>query len=205
MALCNRFNPVADIEVVIWHIEESEEYLRSLIPPFLMTLYESSLEKMKSQKRRNEWLGARALLHSVLNIHSPICYKESGCPNVEGCHISISHTGRYVALAFSKKHEIGVDIEQYGSKIMRVADRFIAPSESLKSELTCNYALFLWTVKEAVYKMGNIGPNLKDEIFVSPIILKDQGRALAEVPKRETSYEVYYMRCEDFFLSLTWK
>ena len=205
MALCNRFNPVADIEVVIWHIEESEESLRSLIPPFLMTLYESPLEKMKSQKRRNEWLGARVLLHSVLNIHTPICYRESGSPKVERVHISISHTGKYVALAVSNKHEIGVDIEQYGSKIMRVVDRFIAPSESLKSELTCDYALFLWTVKEAVYKLDNIGSNLKDEIFVSPIILKDQGSALAEVPKTGMSYEVYYRRCEDFFLSLTWK
>lgn len=205
MALCNHFSPTANVEVVIWHIEESEELLCSLIPPFLMCSYEIPLREMKSPKRRSEWIGARVLLHSVLNIQSPIHYNESGRPEVEGCIISISHTGKYVALALSKNHEIGVDIEQYGSKVMRVIDRFVAPSESLGSEMTCNYALFLWTVKEAVYKLGNIGPNLRDEIFVPPILLKNKGKALAVVPQLEASYEVYYMKSEEFFLSLAWK
>lgn len=73
-------------------------------------------------------------------------------------YISISHTRGYVAVALHSSCEVGMDIEQYGTRVRKVASRFIrSDEEPAMMEGDEVYALLLhWSAKEALFKLMGV-------------------------------------------------
>ena len=94
-------------------------------------------------------------------------YDSNGAPSLKsGKNISISHSKYYSGLVISD-FQIGIDIEFYRNKILKIGPKFINIDE--------NYALgkiedltFIWTVKEAVYKAFRVpGISFSKQIKIS--------------------------------------
>lgn len=202
MSLYKRLDFSPDIKIAIWHIEESEEQLLSLIPPFFRSVYLPALERFKSLKRRREWLTSRVLLHTVFKVCNALKYDAGGKPCLAESKISISHTGDYVVVALSNLTDVGVDIELHGDKALRAYQRFSAPSEWPSVPMESQYALFLWTAKEAAYKLFNTAPDFRTQIRIQPVSLGENGTATATFVEEGTTCQIYYADHSSFFLSV---
>lgn len=147
---------VGDRLWAVWKTEETADVLLSFLPVKQQEACRVGMERFTALSRKLEWLSVRVLLYTVLQEEKDIAYTPEGKPFLadHSYFISISHTRGYVALALSKSGPLGIDIEQYGKKVHRVAERFVRSDESV-----CPYQgddtwslLLHWSAKEAVYK-----------------------------------------------------
>ena len=148
-----------DLLVGVWKVDETIEQLRSMFHQF--SIYEESFMRFSAEKRKQEWLAVRVLLKELCGEEKGIAYLPSGKPYLEdgSAFVSFSHTSGYVAVALHPSAEVGVDIEQYGTRVQRVASRFIREDEKVSIESGDEiYALLLhWSAKETLFKL------MKDE------------------------------------------
>ena len=148
-----------DLLVGIWKVDETIEQLRSMFHQF--SIYEKDFMRFSAEKRKQEWLAVRVLLKELCGEEKEIAYLPSGKPYLEdgSACVSFSHTPGYVAVALHPSAEVGVDIEQYGTRVQRVASRFIREDEKVSVESGDEiYALLLhWSAKETMFKL------MKDE------------------------------------------
>lgn len=109
----------------------------------------------RSPKRHKEFIAVRAVLERMLP-GAVIGYNAAGKPYLLSSpqRISISHTADVVAVLISRKEEeeVGIDVEQYGERVCRVAPRFVGETEQADGVWQ---KLLLWSAKETVYKMMN--------------------------------------------------
>ncbi|HBF87812.1 MAG TPA: hypothetical protein DDX39_04140 [Bacteroidales bacterium] len=146
-----------DIQIGIWKIDESEEFLFSI----------SNLDKEDAriycsfslELRRKQWLVARLLANKIVGDNSKIIYNSIGKPFLKcgNFHISLSHTSNYLTLIASRSYEVGIDIEHLSDRIYRLAHKFMHDNEMKRIEKK-NELLYLylsWSAKEAVYKIYN--------------------------------------------------
>lgn len=110
----------------------------------------------------------RSLTQQLLDEIAPresvwqLTHLPSGAPRLvspdHDYHISISHSGSYVALVLSEgAHGVGVDIQVASDKLPQVAPRFMSPTElAYYRDLTTSEAnewlYTVWCLKEAAYK-----------------------------------------------------
>ena len=96
--------------------------------------------------------------------------------------ISISHTQGYVAVAYSKCHEVAVDIEQYGTRVKRVAHKFIREDEQVSIQAGNEiYAMLLhWSAKESLFKLLDVeGVDFTEHLHIHPFRLSSARVRLA--------------------------
>ena len=139
-----------ELVVGVWKVEETIGQLRSMFKDF--SLYESDLQKFKAEKRQLEWLAVRVLLKELLGEEKVIDYLPSGKPFLKdrSAFVSFSHTFGYVAVAVHPTKEVGIDIEQYGDRVRKVASRFVREDEmqSVKAGDEIYALLLHWSAKE---------------------------------------------------------
>lgn len=193
------------IKVAVWNTTESESELQELIPSAFMTEYAEQLATFKAPKRRLEWLATRVVAHHVLGINRPISYYSTGRPHRPEDDISIAHTASFAAVALSARGRVGIDIEQYGAKVMRVLPYFVQQGEQPAEPIDRNYALFLWTAKEAVYKLYDAGLSMLNDILVPPVTLQNEGHAEAHIARLERKCHIHYVLGQDFVTSLVYE
>ncbi|MFI3267777.1 MAG: 4'-phosphopantetheinyl transferase superfamily protein [Rikenellaceae bacterium] len=159
MALHKHYCISSDINVYLWEITETIEELISL----------GNLDKdetevvlgFKSQNRQKEWCAVRALLQSVKK-GSKIGYNSFGAPYIidEKQFISISHTGKFVAISLSNKKST-IDIELKNRNFQKVSHKYVNKEEEVlisSSEIEPNLILaIIWSFKEAVFKYAEHG------------------------------------------------
>jgi len=142
--------------VNLWKIEESEyKLLKSLKLPLIE---KEKLKKRKNLKHRLEFLGSRAALVSLGIDLDKVLFNDNGAPYlIDHRYCSISHTDGYSAVVVSD-NKIGVDVEIYKDKIIRIASKFVNPAEDFvnKSKNSLKMLTRLWAVKESVYKAFGI-------------------------------------------------
>lgn len=189
----------------IWKTDETLEELSWLIPHGGNYLQEA-MQRFSHENRRKEWLAVRVLLFFLLGKEHEIAYTSSGKPYLKdnSYHISISHTNGYVAVAFHPCCEVGIDIEQYATKVLRVKGRFMREDEKAEGDEV--YALLLhWSAKETLYKLlGQEEVDLKEHLRILPFSVKQEGQMQANEYKtvERRSYTVSYQLEKDFVL--TW-
>jgi 4'-phosphopantetheinyl transferase len=136
--------------ILLWKYGENEE----------LNL-ERLLEDENKEKIRNfhptkvkETLLVRKALKSFLPTHK-ILYKERE-PFLfpDDYHISITHSFPFAAIAVSKE-KIGIDMEKFNKKILRIEHKFIYPNEAgfFSEENKVEYLTVIWSVKESLYKI----------------------------------------------------
>ena len=112
-----------------------------------------------------------------------------------------------VAVALHSSCEVGMDIEQYGTRVRKVASRFIrSDEEPAMMEGDEVYALLLhWSAKEALFKlMGVEEVDFIRHLRIFPFSLSEEGEfeACEYRTGRQERYRVRYVTHPDFVL--TW-
>ena len=111
-------------------MEESPEELLAMLPR--REAYRESVQRFASPHRRQEWLAVRVLIRAMQGEEKEIAYHPNGKPYLADAStsISISHTKGYVAVVLGEPgREVGIDIEQYGERVRRVANKFMREDE----------------------------------------------------------------------------
>ena len=195
-----------DLLVGVWKVDETIEQLRSMFHQF--SIYEESFMRFSAEKRKQEWLAVRVLLKELCGEEKEIAYLPSGKPYLEdgSAFVSFSHTSGYVAVALHPSAEVGVDIEQYGTRVQRVASRFIREDEKVSVESGDEiYALLLhWSGKETMFKL------MKDEavdfikhLHILPFVPEESGtfHACEYRSGQEQEFLIHYDTHPDYVLT----
>lgn len=185
-----------DVRLGLWHITETQSVLLDLYSCLLV--YKPIVDRYKSGTRRIEYLAARALLYSMEGDDVEISHDDNGKPLLSnGSEISISHTRGYVAIVISRNMRVAVDIEYLGSRVNRVASRFLRNDESavsLYEQLLC------WCAKETAYKLFSSDSLGFQDIRIASFPLKrNTGTVSVENLKRNITFSVHY-ELTDFFM-----
>ena len=195
-----------DLTVGVWKMDETVEQLRSMFHHF--SIYEEGFARFSSEKRQQEWLAIRVLLKELCGEEKEIMYHPSGKPYLKdgSACISFSHTHGYVAVALHPFSEVGVDIEQYGTRVQRVASRFIREDEMVSIKAGDEvYALLLhWSAKETMFKlMEEEAVDFIEHLRIVPFQPKDSGvfEAYEYRSGRDRKFFLHYDTHPDYVLT----
>ncbi len=160
----------ATTSLAIWQITEDEDFFLEKVP--LKT-------NITHPHKRLQHLAGRYLLQEI-DPNFPmdlIRITDTRKPYIKGDshHFSISHCGNFAAAIVSTTHRVGIDIEKYTEKTLKILHKFLSEKElsmvngqwsMVNGELPnadgqppipiWYFTTLLWSVKEAVYKwFGN--------------------------------------------------
>lgn len=130
-------------------------------------------ERFLSVPARNQFLVARGLLRLLLGRYldsepTRLTFRHgpAGKPALPGggLHFNVSHSHELVVYAFTRRAEVGVDVEHVRPVVneMELAERFFSPAEAaalraLEGERRREAFFRLWTCKEAYLKANGQG------------------------------------------------
>lgn len=198
-----------DIYWAVWKMEEPVETLLTLLPEPRKNSCQRELQRFTSERRRTEWLSVRVLLYAMLREDKQISYSSEGKPYLadHSFFISISHTKGYVAVILGSQAPVGIDIEQYGQRVHRVADRYIRPDEVVEAyQGDTTWSMLLhWSAKETIFKrMEDADADLR-KLRLNHFVLQEQGQLQIQefVTESRRIYPVGYRICPDFVLTWT--
>ena len=196
-----------ELSVGIWKVEETIGQLRSMFEDF--PLYESGLQKFKAEKRQLEWLAVRILLKELLGEEKEIDYLPSGKPFLKdrSAYISFSHTCGYVAVAVHPTKEVGIDIEQYGDRVCRLASRFVREDEmsSVRAENEIYALLLHWSAKETMFKLVDQSDvDFLKHLHILPFIPIESGEMEAVEYRTDLhqTFQISYYTHPDYVLTV---
>ncbi len=191
----------------IWQVEESLDDLFSYFDN--PSEYKLQAEKFSSEKRKYEFIVTRVLLKYILKEEKEIAYHPNGKPYFKdnSYFISISHSGKYVAVIVSTNYPVGIDIEVYTERIDRLASRFMRKDEIATlyhGEKRWSYLLH-WSAKEVLFKLLNQeNIDFKEHLIIHQFQVKNTGSFTAEEKKtkKNKQFEIEYKIHSEFVL--TW-
>ena len=221
-----------DVEIGIWKMEEDEAQLLSRLPAAVSR----GVERFTAPHRRQEWLSVRLLLLTLLDHHEGhsdsqahgasdtsdapdasdtsaalIGYTAAGAPYLldRSRALSISHTKGYVAVALAPwGSRPGLDIEQWGERVLKVASRFLREDEEAPLYEGSRVAALLlhWSAKEALFKSleQQEAVDFKAHLRIFPFEMATEGRFVAQEYRTplQLRYSLSYRLFPDFVL--TW-
>tara|TARA_B100001996_G_scaffold340233_1_gene293662 strand:- start:278 stop:904 length:627 start_codon:yes stop_codon:yes gene_type:complete len=171
-----------NIDVSIWHIEESEQFLISKLD--LSKNCKKRLDTIKSSERRKQFLSVRNLInYNNINLND-LYYDDNGAPFLKSKkYISISHTNYFSAIALCE-NPVGIDIQDFRNKITSIKDKFLNDNEIKLIDVNSIKDLtIVWSIKESIYKMYQkqglsfkkniIIQNFSNEFKNSSVLVKD--------------------------------
>jgi phosphopantetheinyl transferase len=203
MPLISRFFSTDHIEVLVWKITESHDFLLENI-----SLKENSrtrLQNMKSVQHQKGFLSVRCLLHEAGYSDFDLFYTEDGKPHLsDGKHITISHSHHFSAIAISEK-PVGIDLEIRRDLIKKLGPKFCISEYEFLNVQENNYIrqlTVIWGAKEAVFKIENkVGISFKDHIFVQPFNLQNQnGKVRLDFENETKIFDMNFYEIEDYTL-----
>ena len=161
--------------------------------------YEREVQRFAAPHRRLEWLSVRALLFRLLGEHKEVCYLPSGKPYLAdySYFISISHTKGYVAVILSDKVSVGIDIEQYGQRVHRVAHKYMREDEPVR--------LYKEDAAWSLFKcMDTDEVDFRRHLHIEPFELQEQGDFTAHEyrTERKRCFRIHYLLHPEFVM--TW-
>jgi len=156
-----------------------------------------ALEKIKSDKRKTEFLATRIALKELFSNTLELKHHDSGRPYIkEAKHISISHSHQYIAIAFGDEN-IGIDIEKPQEKMLKLIPRILSEKEyeefqkNPSTELACK----LWGTKESILKyIGDKNLNYRDDI-------KIETNKSAKAKYLDQNFDVHFENIEGVILT----
>ncbi|MEL6123128.1 MAG: 4'-phosphopantetheinyl transferase superfamily protein [Bacteroidota bacterium] len=188
----------------LWRIDESHDY-------FLTKLTDSGIDLQVIDgwhpERQREWLAGRHLIqeyinHPLLNLQISDQTGKPYFPGV-GDYFSLSHSGRYVALACSSVF-VGCDIQIYSKTLERIQRKFCSPSEIeqvRQSVQSIDPLHLIWTAKEAMYKaLGQRGVRFREDITLD--LDKEAGEILHGGMSHQ--FDVHHYQLHELTVALSW-
>lgn len=193
----------ANAGILIWRIDESEQELIGLLPEFY--LYEHEFNKLTSPKRRLEFLASRIALNALAGKRVDVSYTSEGKPvcNTTSLHISISHSGKWIAVMLHPTNAVGIDIEIPTDKFEKLYKRFLNAfeQEHLYSDNNLRKVQLAWSAKEALYKIiGLEAVNFDKQLEIKPFELGTEGSFTGLHTVSGKTYLLNYIVNEEFNL-----
>ena len=194
--------------------------------------YLSELNKIRSDKRKQEWLTVRFLLKKLSGPDTYIDYHDNGAPFLPGSsyHISISHTKGYAAVILSEDEYPGIDIEYRSERAWKLRKKFLSDKESgvflslssyadlnVQSRIECNddikrkishadVATIFWCAKETAFKaLQQAEVDFIEHLHILPFALSDEGILTLKETKTpsEQVFSINYKIAENYIIA--WK
>ncbi|NOT37643.1 MAG: 4'-phosphopantetheinyl transferase superfamily protein [Saprospiraceae bacterium] len=193
-----------DIELSIWHITENVDFFSQHEKWYEM---EKRWIQSVHPKKRMEYLASRFLLYNKLqpveklpiikNEFGKLVFKDSDS------FLSISHSGNYTAYVLGPR-EVGLDVQVYDKKILRILPKFLSESElAILEEMSddeekIHFGILYWSAKEAVYKAhGKRGIQFKTQIKLN-FTRSHLDSASLYLPDEKINYQLIYEFEKDF-------
>ncbi len=198
---------------LIWgirKIEKSSEEMLNLLDK--KEFYLSHIQKITSEDRKKEWLTVRILLKELLGEEKEILHTETGRPYLTDVsfQISISHTKGYVAVALSRKNNVGIDIEYISPRIKRISSRFMSKEEitTIHPENKIIHLLLHWSAKESMFKaLNEQNVDFRGCLHIQPFVPQmnemSSFDAFETKTEKQNRFLIHYVATEDYVLTTT--
>tara|TARA_Y100000996_G_C22491293_1_gene630294 strand:+ start:142 stop:780 length:639 start_codon:yes stop_codon:yes gene_type:complete len=204
MPQCYSENIELTTYIGIWKISESESQLADGLELSKEAL--TRLSQKRSIVHRKGYLAIRKLLkcHGIDPLNHQ--YDKNGAPYlIDGRYVSITHTKDLASIAISSQ-PVGIDLEYYQEKIIRIAPRFLHLEESrdLNKNIDKHYLTQIWTAKEALYKVfRKKGIQFNTQLLIDTFEANSK-ESIGSVfySKRIKKYKLHFRYFENFCLSL---
>ena len=153
-----------NIRILIWKIDEALSDLKKIV--LLSNEQKKEFEKRVPISTKKQYLASRKLIEMVKKNQLNKGFYKSKFKNKK-FYYSISHTKSYAVLGVAYS-SIGVDIESYRTKILKIKTKFINPNEIYSTRADdIKVITRLWTCKEAIYKcISKNNISFKNDIIV---------------------------------------
>ena len=196
---------IDDAKLLVWEITQSIDELVSVFNNF--ALFAVDFEKINSDKRKLEFLGTRWLLKILLGKEINVQYTADGKPylNNESYHISLSHSGKWMAVMIHPTKHVGIDIECPTDKIQKVYKRFLSETEQAElsggKDIDIKQLQIAWSAKEALYKIiGKEAIDFANQLRLLPFEVQTEGRITALHLVTNTVYQLTYTQTAAYTL-----
>ena len=191
----------------IWKISETRDELLTMLSPQTQEEAHQYLSNVKSKKRELEWLSIRVLLELLTNDQKTVKHTPDGQPFLsdQSFQISISHSADYAVVLLHKSKKVGVDIENYSHRILKIEQRFMSPDEFIDPDNRTLHLILHWCAKETLYKLMNSTQIIfKKHLHIQPFQIKEKGmiEAFETLTDERTTFDIYYEVNSDYVL--TW-
>lgn len=184
----------ADVQLGLWKIDETEEQLAAAYPQFA-----PQVEGFRAVSRRLERWAVLALTAAMTGSEDIVLrHAENGAPQLDGWHISISHTKGYAAVILSCDRQVAVDVEYVSPRVATILHKFLSEDET---PATLTEQLLCWCAKETVYKLFPDSNLQYTEMHIRPFLLDDGAPIMAENRKNHLMLNVYYRHTEAYALT----
>ncbi|MFI5218536.1 MAG: 4'-phosphopantetheinyl transferase family protein [Bacteroidia bacterium] len=180
-------------QLCIWKITESLEEL--------LEIYEAKNDifvgEIKTQKRKLEYVAVRILLKKMVKnneLFVELIKDEFGKPHLKDTarHISISHTGQFIAVFLHDAYVVGVDLEMILPRIKKLSSRFLSKAEMkwMKKKNNREQLYIIWGAKECAYKIYSKGGiDFKEMLEVREFDYAKEGATFVTLKKSKISCE----------------
>lgn len=191
----------------VWEITETREELLGMLSPENQKKAKRNLSTIKSKKRQLEWLSTRVVLQILTNDNKTVKHTSQGQPYLsdDSYQISISHSKDYVVVLLHKHKRVGVDIENYSNRVLRIEDRFISANEYIDPNNRVLHLILHWCAKETLYKlMDSTEIIFKEHLCIEPFKIENKGiiKASELLTDKKTNFVIYYEVHDQYVL--TW-
>ena len=191
----------------IWEITETREQLLEILSPENQREAYKYLLNIKSKKRVLEWLSIRVILQILTNDNKTVKHTSQGQPYLSdnSYQISISHSRDYAVVLLHKHKKVGVDIENYSNRILKIEKRFISSDEYIDPENRILHLILHWCAKETLYKLMNSTKIIfKEHLIIKPFKIHEKGfiKASESLTDDKANFDIYYEVNKDFII--TW-
>lgn len=187
----------------LWKIEEPEAELNRITKG-----RETVPIEITHPEKRAEFLAARGLVRNLadqLNLKYEGLTKDTyGKPLLQGYsyHLSLSHSYPYVTAIIDKEKPVGIDLEHFKSKLLRIAPRIFSPSELKDAGDSVEKNCVYWSAKEAMLKVyGKKDLVFSENLLVNPFRLEPTGILTGHIITTEKeTLSLYYKQYHDFVI-----
>ena len=195
-----------DCVMGIWKITETRDELLNMLSSTNQEKAHHYLSNIKSNRRTLEWLSSRLLLQLLTNDDKTIEHTDQGQPFLvdNSFQISISHSKDYAVVLLHKYKKVGVDIENYSQRILKVEKRFISETEYIDPNQRTLHLILHWCAKETLYKLMNSTEIVfKKHLHIQPFQIQEEGimKAYETFTENKSSYSINYEVKDDFVLA----
>ena len=186
---------IDNAKLLVWEITQSVDELVSGFENF--ALFAADYEKISSDKRKLEFLGTRWLLKILLEKEVNVQYTAEGKPYlIDGSYnVSLSHSGKWMAVMIHPTRQVGIDIECPTDKILKVYKRFLSETEQaeLSDGKDIKQLQIAWSAKEALYKIiGKEAIDFANQLQLLPFKVQSEGKITAQHLVTNTVYQLTY-------------
>jgi 4'-phosphopantetheinyl transferase len=181
-----------DFSWALWKITELESDLQDKL-----NAVDSIPENITHPNKRLEFLCGRLLAKILLEYrgytYAGITKDHHGKPYYKHHtpQLSLSHSFPYAAAILHKKNQVGIDIEQPKSKLLKIAPRILNTSELLDAGINETKLCVYWCAKESLIKVyGKKDLIFATEISIDSFRLESCGTLTGRIIKNENETRV---------------